>query len=377
MMDIPLSAPKSLSCDLADDPADYRRLGLARDSIAGWEDGFRTDPGGPGTFEWWYFDAVLDDGSTLVINFMVKDIRAGKGLAQPPAPVVTLQLDRPDGTHVERTSSVDPQDHAFATDRCQVRIGANTFAGDLHRYQIHLELDDVKAEVALTGQVPSWRPGTGHIDFGSGDARRTFAWLPAVPQGAVEARLEIDGAAETRTGIGYHDHNWGDAPMVQLIHHWYWARGEVENYTVIAASITGAKKYGYTEIPIFLLARDGKIIADEGELVRFSRTREQPDPVTGKPVADLTVYDYDATARGGERYRVTFLRQNTIVRERMIEHVEGPKRLLARLAGFDGAYHRFTGEITVERFQGTGGSEPVETATAPGLWELMYFGKNH
>jgi hypothetical protein len=47
-------------------------------------------------------------------------------------------------------------------------------------------------------------------------------------------------------------------------------------------------------------------------------------------------------------------------------------RVLARIAGFDGAYMRFTGQVTVERM---GRDTAVETVTAPGLWELMYFGK--
>jgi len=116
----------------------------------------------------------------------------------------------------------------------------------------------------------------------------------------------------------------------------------------------------------------GKILAGDGSLVRFEKTGEHPDPVTGKPVADTTVYHYDGTAHGGQRYRVTFRRENTIVQARMIESVKGPKRVLARLAGFDGAYMRFTGQVTVERT----GSDPVpETVTAPALWELMYFGK--
>jgi hypothetical protein len=60
------------------------------------------------------------------------------------------------------------------------------------------------------------------------------------------------------------------------------------------------------------------------------------------------------------------------VQARMIESVRGLKRVLARIAGFDGAYMRFTGQVTVERI----GSDPVpETVTAPALWELMYFGK--
>jgi hypothetical protein len=40
--------------------------------------------------------------------------------------------------------------------------------------------------------------------------------------------------------------------------------------------------------------------------------------------------------------------------------------------GFDGAYMRFTGQVTVEHLSAVGGARSV---TAPGLWELMYFGK--
>ena len=46
----------------------YRRLGVSRDKIELWEDGMRTD-GGKGTYEWWYFDAYLNDGSKLAITF--------------------------------------------------------------------------------------------------------------------------------------------------------------------------------------------------------------------------------------------------------------------------------------------------------------------
>ena len=260
-----MSRPET--CRIAAMPADYQRYGIAKGEIAAREDGFRTRPGGPGTFEWWYFDAVLDDGSTLVINFMVKDIRSGRGIKQPARPVVTFELDRPDGTHVERALQAR-DDFAFGADRCDVRVGASTFAGDLQTYRIHLELDAVTADVTLTGQVPSWRPETGHILFGD-DQPHVFAWLPAVPQGTVRATLTVDDETRTLTGIGYHDHNWGDAAMPQLINHWYWARAQAGGYCVIASHITAERKYGHTQVPIFMLARDGKILADDSSLVRL------------------------------------------------------------------------------------------------------------
>jgi hypothetical protein len=364
-----MSRPQT--CRMGDRPADYDRFKIAKGDIAPWEDGFRTSPGAAGTFEWWYFDAVLDDGSTLVINFMVKDLRSPRGVHQPPAPLVTFELDRADGTHIERAARAARGDFTFATDRCDVHVGRNTFAGDLHSYRIHVDIDGVSADVTLTGQVPAWRPETGHILFGD-DERHYFAWLPAVPQGAVQATLTIDGSTQTVAGVGYHDHNWGNTAMMDLMHHWYWARAGVGDYTVIASDITAEKKYGYAEVPIFMLAEGGKIQADDGRAVRFTKSGEHPDPVTGKPVADTVVYDSGDTAAGGDRYRVTFRRENTIVQDRMINGIKGPGRLLAQLTGFDGAYLRFTGQVDIESQAGQPGAA---TASAPGLWELMYFGK--
>lgn len=172
------------------------------------------------------------------------------------------------------------------------------------------------------------------------------------------------------SGVGYHDHNWGNTSMADLIHHWYWARARVGGYTVIASDIIAEKKYGYAEIPIFPLAEGGTILADDGQVVHFTKSGEQPDPVTGKPVADTVGYDYDDAA-SGDHYRVTFRRENTIVQDRMIDGIKGPVRALAHLTGFDGAYLRFTGQVDVE-FRA--GQRDATTASAPGLWELMYFG---
>jgi len=48
------------------------------------------------------------------------------------------------------------------------------------------------------------------------------------------------------------------------------------------------------------------------------------------------------------------------------------KRIIARLIGFDGAYHRFTSKVTVEKFEQGLRAERFEDHA---IWELMYFGK--
>ncbi len=57
---------------LARTPEDYARIGIEPGAIKLWEDGMRTD-GSPGTYEWWYFDAHLDDGAKLVVVFLTKE----------------------------------------------------------------------------------------------------------------------------------------------------------------------------------------------------------------------------------------------------------------------------------------------------------------
>jgi hypothetical protein len=47
------------------------------------------------------------------------------------------------------------------------------------------------------------------------------------------------------------------------------------------------------------------------------------------------------------------------------------KRLMAKIVGFDGAYHRFTGKVAIEKFEK---DVLVERFDDQALWELMHFG---
>jgi hypothetical protein len=321
--------------------------------------------GDKGTYEWWYFDFSLDDGSTLVITFDTKDPTRPD---TPLQPFVTLKLDRPDGTTASKTLAGTPGDFSAARDRCEVRIGANTASGDLHDYAVHVRIDEVTADLRLHGTVPPWRPGTGYMLFQQKE-EHFFAWLPSVPQGTLEGTLSIGGQSRAVHGVGYHDHNWGDVSMLDLIHDWYWGRAQIGDYSVIASFITANDRYDRSAVPVFMLARDGKIIAEDASKVAFSVSGIHTDAFTGKPVADVVVYDFKD---GSDRYRVTFRREADLVRDRFVDHLPGFQAFLARLAGFDGAYLRFTGSAAVERFQG---ENLVETANQKSaIWELMYFG---
>lgn len=103
--------------------------------------------------------------------------------------------------------------------------------------------------------------------------------------------------------------------------------------------------------------------------MKFETLGKYIDSVTKKPVANVTRYIYGTN---DERYVVTFTRHRDLSRNRMIEGVDGVKRAVARLARFDGAYLRFSGEVRVEHYIR---AEIVDQyVTEAAISELMYFG---
>src|SRR6202022_3340651 len=103
---------------LGSTPDDYARIGIAPRAIKPWEDGMRTD-GSPGTFEWWYFDAHLDDGAKLVVVFLTKQFA---DIKKPLSPAIRIDLTRPDGTSTQHVLELAADTFSASTETCDVRI---------------------------------------------------------------------------------------------------------------------------------------------------------------------------------------------------------------------------------------------------------------
>src|SRR6202035_2557555 len=101
----------------------------------------------------------------------------------PLAPRVTINLTLPDGRTFEKFLDTKPEWFSASKSGCDVRIGANRFVGDLHRYCITATIEEISVDIELTGEVPAWRPKSGHLYFGSEGQEKCFAWLPSVPTG--------------------------------------------------------------------------------------------------------------------------------------------------------------------------------------------------
>src|SRR6267154_5133564 len=204
-----MSRDKNSHLRLAGRSADYQKLGIDPVEVAQFEDGQRIGTE-KGRYEWWYFDAHLDDGASVVVVFWTKPNVSPNG---PLAPRITIDLTLPDGRRFEKFYDTTADQFTASKEGCDVRIGTNRFVGDLRRYRITAAIEEISVEIELTGEVRAWRPKSGHLYFGVEGRETLFAWLPSVPQGVAHVRCKIGHEEYRASGSGYHDHNWGNVPM--------------------------------------------------------------------------------------------------------------------------------------------------------------------
>lgn len=355
---------------ISKDPADFKFLGMKEGNQPEvWEDGMRTD-GGKGTYEWWYFDAHLDDGATVVVTFFPKPMAP---LNKPLTPHIDLEYDHPDGTSYKKQLFFDEDEFSASKDKCDVRMGDNYFRGDLKNYQIYIKDENIELDLLIKAETESWRADTGHQFFD--EEKKIFgAWLVAVPQGQVKAKIILNNQDKSNQGSCYHDHNWGTVDMLSVRNHWYWARAEMGPYTVVLADMVGEKEFNYASTVNFYLAKDGKTIADDRDKVEVYRSNPTIQKDFGKPVSDNLKFIYD-TNKADRQYVFTFKKDHNISALDVLEKAIKNK-LIRKMAqwylGKESAYYRMIGEVTMEVFEK--GNLIEEYKSDKAIWECMYFG---
>ena len=343
--------------------SDFQNLGILRNRIAVFEDGLRTNAK-TGEYEWWYFDNKFPDGSSLVVIFFMNKI-TGIGRGFEPYVILDYVSDKNEEIHTEYHPR--KKDWYLSNLMCDVRIGDCYCRGDLNEYEVYFKNDVVECKIFLKGNVPAWRPYTGRISF---DEKHYFAWLPSVPEG--DAKVEINylnkGKKLNLFGTGYHDHNWGDKPMFFLMHHWYWGRAKIGDYTVISSYITSNRKHSLCETPVFMIAKDGKILADDGlSYLTYNEYDYEFNPITNKHFAKTLEYTYND---GLTKYVIKYIMKDTVEIKGMKDLATKSQIRILKLLKLDGSYQRVSGIATLDKYEN---GKHIEHAESPAMWEQMYF----
>ena len=225
------------------------------------DDGLHMDK--RGMYEWWYFDAHLDNGYTIVVFYHASN--PNPGLEGKTG--MEIVLLRPDGVRVQKFIPYPKSDFAAARDKPEVTIGRNTVRvkqrdSELPVYEIDVKEKELGCHLTYKSEVNGWKPGTGLSHFGD---LGYFGWVIPFARAFVEGTITDGDKTIPVRGIGYHDHNWLNFPFQQIIQYWMWGRIYSENYTVAYAFIQCNEKVDNHTVKVLMLAEDKEVILSTGE----------------------------------------------------------------------------------------------------------------
>lgn len=227
------------------------------------EDGLHINLGEKRMYEWWYFDAHLEGGHTLVVFFHASN--PNPGLEGKTG--IEIVLLKPDGKRVQKFFPYSRSDFSAARDKPEVRIGGNSLwverqDGKLPRYLIEVNEEGLGCSLTYRAEVNGWKPGTGLSHFGE---LGYFGWVVPFARATVEGTITVEGEKIKVSGIGYHDHNWLNFQFQRIIDYWMWGRVYSENFTLAYAVIQCNEKVEDHTVKVLMLAEGQEVILSTGE----------------------------------------------------------------------------------------------------------------
>jgi len=333
------TTPTSLSTDqtlhLRTPANDFAELSIGI-TIENREDGRRT-PQSSKYFEWWYFDGLLDDGTVVVVWF------GDNWLYGSHERTVSIEVTPP-GSPTRKIMRNFNEPGAFARDHAAIRIGPDTFEGNLDTYTIHVDAaatGGLGCDLTLHRRVPSYRPGTGYIAAGD----KFFAWLVAVPEGEVSGTLTLDNTVKKVTGSGYHDHNWGNVSPTDIFDNWWWGRGRVGEHTVIASVIRAKPDVGGNLVPLVFVGNEQKEeVEAHGDAVVVSEDSPttHPDHKHDRPISSSI--NFAMSDGSSARFSIS---PHMLTSSDLLEDKSFVVRLAAHALGLHPWYTRFESPISL------------------------------
>jgi len=176
--------------------------------------------------EWWYFDALFDNGYSLHLGIRTYHIRSS-GIVQS-----RINIYKNGEVKVEAMKTNLLSDFYASTDQPSISINNKPvieFDNKYYlktgtwRYNISMNIDKYKVDLTFTGTTQGWKIETSDT-----------CWTVALPKAKIIGTITINGKNIHVKGIGYHDHNWNYSPVTAMSNlGWFWGRitGDTLNIT--------------------------------------------------------------------------------------------------------------------------------------------------
>ncbi len=190
-------------------------------------------------WEWWYFDAISDEGYSFVIIWLMPVTPRERA----PFGSISLEICHPDGKYTMLESAFEQKDVSLSHDHCDVAAGGNHIRGRWPKFELHFQHADTGLDVVFESitQGVMEPPDGCFIGRDLPPATSTYmGWVITMPRAKVTGTLTVDGKKVFLRGLGYHDHQWGSVQLVDglmmqdgyIFDYWYWGRIHLPDYTL-------------------------------------------------------------------------------------------------------------------------------------------------
>ena len=247
----------------------------------------RTKKTVPGSYEWWYFDAVDKNGYSIVVIFYegnpfskryIQALSNGRNHFAESFPAISISVYKDGKPLFYSFEETDTEFSNFGTEDISGRVGENSFTGtkdgDSISYNLQLNQSLPNGE-SISGEfIFSSASGSGidSSNFNQGSAN-THIWNLILPKCEVSGSLKIDSGKPENisfNGTGYHDHNFGSEPMKESFDEWYWGRYHFNTSTLIYYVMNVDGEWD----------RKGWLIGDDGTVLKLDSIELEDESLT-------------------------------------------------------------------------------------------------
>jgi carotenoid 1,2-hydratase len=250
----------------------------------------------PASYEWWYFDALSDDGrDALVVIFLAGFVFSPRynraaAAAHPadkhwhemderarratPFPALAFCLYRDGRPHIRAINEYSPRDFDASPERPACHIGASRFVYDEAERRFRINLEEPLRGGRILRASLSWSIVEGDFEPGeesSGSDVEGHEWNLVAPRCRVGGDLRVVEARTGRVlslerfgGEGYHDHNRDRRWLPAAVASWQWGRAHFEKATAVFYSFR--EQGAAAPINKLFIVRDERLVAADAIL---------------------------------------------------------------------------------------------------------------
>jgi hypothetical protein len=202
--------------------------------------------------EWWYFDAMFDNGYSAQMSIRIASLY-GKGM-------VFVRLDLYNNTLLlSHNSQLYPVNEIVASSTLPlvqlqgktIMAGScNTSTGEFI-YDVSFEFPENAARLRFLGCTKGWK---GILNSGAW-------WAVILPHADVTGTIIVNNTTINVTGVGYHDHDWEVDTRMCVNFGWFWGKINTKEFTATWSTIlttrattqpiliVNVKNAGYISVP--------------------------------------------------------------------------------------------------------------------------------